>query len=462
MPKGRFRWPAGTAFRPWPGCLRFVLLASTALALAAASCQKDNLTKPGSAQGSIVVATYIPADSISALFALDGKAVQAEWGGPFNTDWPFTQIRLTAENGSGNPGEPIYLSTKAFYTDTDIFFLFQWTDPQADQMKDAFYYIGPDVTNRPDAMDLLRDEKNWTRSYNGKVWDEDKLAIAFEIQPAGDAVGTFQQQGCQVACHQGSNPEFGRPGYGRLDVWEWLAARTNPLRDLYILTDNPDNPKYGYPGFLEDESADPVAGLQYDAGTPGWIQNWQGGVNRPLFVYRPTDDKLDVAPGTACKNHFLGKCIQNNSIPLYYIFREDITKPIQEFTTQQGDEINQAVLPQGQQPRPWQPGDAVSGYYYTYPTETSSRADVRGKALWSAGIWTLEVGRHLNTGDAINDRIFAWDKGPDATGPDSVAIHDVYFTVATFDNSSSVHWGSAPQILRFGSRKAYYQKKGGL
>lgn len=37
---------------------------------------------------------------------------------------------------------------------------------------------------------------------------------------------------------------------------------------------------------------------------------------------------------------------------------------------------------------------------YTNPTPTGSRADIRAKGVWSAGSWTIEFARALNTGNA--------------------------------------------------------------
>jgi hypothetical protein len=426
-----------------------------------ASCQKDTLLKPGAVQTDVITATYIhPVVFNFFPIEIDGKIKDTEWGGPLDTTRPYTNIRLSAEEGAGFPGDPIYLAMKAAYTDTDLFLLFVWPDPAPDEMKDALHYIGPDLSCLPERCPDLRDNNNpkgfpslvsdasWTQNYLGLKWDEDRLYLAFEMSPARDDRGAFDVQGCQVACHPGQQPQFGRLTEGRLDVWQWLAARTNHTRDLYVITDNPAFPKFGIPAFLEDGYADPTKGLSPDPGKPTWYQNWESGSTVPLYVYRPADDGL-LRPNS--HNRFLEVGHPNNLLPYYYIWRENLLDLVSIPRFSALDSVNYAVLPQGQEARKWRPGtgalardDAVGGYFYSYPS--GSRADVRGKAVWSDGFWTLEVARPLNTGDTVNDVTFRFGGTP--TNPEPPA--DVVFTAGVADNSSDVHWGSVPQILRFG------------
>jgi hypothetical protein len=104
------------------------------------------------------------------------------------------------------------------------------------------------------------------------------------------------------------------------------------------------------------------------------------------------------------------------------------------------DTINEAPVPLGTEPRPWRFLDTAPGYLLTYPTD--SRADVFGKGEWEDGIWTLEVGRALTTLDPNNDASFVAESG-----------FEVIFTLALMDDAGDVHWGSEPQILRFGPKE---------
>ena len=56
------------------------------------------------------------------------------------------------------------------------------------------------------------------------------------------------------------------------------------------------------------------------------------------------------------------------------------------------------------------------------------------------------MARPLRTDDAFNDVQFV-------AQPDSVEIFpDVVFAVAVANNSATRHWGSGPQVLRFGPK----------
>jgi hypothetical protein len=453
MPKGRRSLPSDRSSRRSAGLIRVLVFASMTLGcLLTAACQKDDLLKPGSVETNVVTAVYVSsAEFAENTIKLDGQALEREWGGPLDPDRPFTQIRLTADNGSGSPGPPRYVSAKAVYTDSDVFLLMQWTDHQPDAMKDAVFYDGPDLVEGTGVCpSILMQDEVWNRNYGGQTWDEDRFTLAFEMEPTGDDFGSFDSQGCRTACHPGQSPAFGRPAYGRLDVWQWLACRTNVSRNLYTATDNPNSPKYGVPAYLDDGSVDPVTGLTPDPGAPTFLPNRAPGHTRPLYVYRPLNDPFaKPADPSRCFNKVGEKCKVNNGLPYFYIWREDLDAYVPPFSV--CDSINNAVLPQGQEARLWRNGDAVSGYYFTYPTD--SRADVRGKALHSVGVWTLEIARPLDTRDPYYDVIF-----PGHAGDEFV------FTVAVADNSLNTHWGSGPQILRFGpksTRAARGQTEGG-
>jgi hypothetical protein len=448
MPKGRTPSPRGGAK---PDRLRLVLALLGVAGFLANSCQKDDLLKPGSVESNVLTATYVSSEEFNKNpIEIDGKALQEEWGGPTDPDRPFMYIRLSAEDGSGSPGEVIYASAKAVYTDTDLYFLLQWPDTQADQRKDALHYMGPTVPDTADCFPGLTDPQNWSRDYRNMVWDEDRLYLAFELEPAGDGAGTYADLGCRVACHSTESPQFGSPGYGRLDVWEWLATRTNVTRDLYVPSDNPEFPKYGIPAHLEDCNADAVKGLAPDPGSACWRRNFSDNSDVPFHIYQCVNDPYCAPTDPArCFNSFGEKCRANNGLPNYYIWREDVTATWPAFSD--CDVMNEAVLPQGQANHHWRhpegnpnQDDAVSGYYYTNPD--GSRANVRGKAVWSDGFWDLEIARPLDTADPVNDVIFALR----GTQGDRQPPADVVFTLAVANNSLTNHWGSAPQILRFG------------
>jgi hypothetical protein len=437
---------------PFRGALVLPLLLLLASLLLIPACQSDDdkLLKPGSVACNIVTAFYIPGSQFTGHeILMDGEAKDKEWGGPRDLDRPYSQIRLTSQNGAGDPGEPIYLAMKAVYTDTDIFFLFRWVDRVPNVMKDALCYVGPDLTDSTGIQDVLMAESSWAREtplYARQ--DEDRLSLAFEMEPTDDALGAFRDQGCLVACHLNQSPSFGRPAHGRLDVWQWLACRTNQVRNKYIETDNGNFPVFGIPGYLDDYSADPVGGLVPDPGRSCWFPNTREGSNRPLWVYRPNDDPFYKPTNpNSCFSQFGEDCRVNNGLSLFYLWRDNVERIPPEFSA--ADTVNWATLPPGKPEHKWRPGnratftlpDRVSAFYFTYPSE--SRADVRGKAVFDekVGIWTLEVARPLRTGDGFNDVQFTGEAGS-----------EVVFAAAVADNSAQRHWGSGPQVLRFGSK----------
>lgn len=421
-----------------------------------AGCQDTDLLKPGSIETNVLTAHYIPNASFdNNPIELNGEVKEAEWGGPLDRDITFHQIRMSRDDGAGDPGEPIFVAMKAIYTDSDLYFLVQWIDGEANEMKDATYYYGPDLF--PDTLglytgrcpDFLVSDQTWSRIPPGgtRPEDEDRMTLCFEIEPTSDEKGTFREQGCQVACHVGQNPAWGAPAAGRLDVWMWLSTRTNLLRDLYDRRENANAPLRGTPAYLDDFVSDPVAGLTADPGTAGWRQNWEDGHTYPSRVYRPGDDPLGTGQPN-CRNDFGEECRANNRLPVFYPFQESADRFVFPFGA--CDTVNLAVLPAGREPRKWVRGDAVAGYWFTYPS--GSRADVHGKAQFAepTSRWTLELGRRLRTGDDVNDVTFSGQPGD-----------EVYFTVAVANNSGTVHWGSGPQRLRFGA-KPTTAPRGGL
>ncbi len=399
-----------------------------------AGCQEEDLLRPGDVETNVVVAVYMPPEDFEGNeIELDGVALEKEWGAPDDPTRPFTMIRASAEHGTGFPGDPKYVAVKAVYTDEHLFLLFQWTDPWADVHKDRLVYTGPDVPeDHGGRWEPLVDPENWSRDVlaAGRRMNEDRLVLAFEMESAGDDRGAFSDHGCQIACHPGRNPQFGRPGYGRLDVWQWMSTRTNWHRNLFVETDHPMWPRFGIPGYLDDFVMEPVGGLTPDPGRAGWFRNWQEGTSVPKFVYRPSDDTCPTG-----YNHFGEECKVNNGLIFDYLWRERLDQIVAGFGER--DVTNHALA----EPRLWETGDHVSGYYFSYPD--GSRADVRGKGQWDERelTWTLEIGRSLNTGDRFNDVIFQGSAG-----------EEVVFTVCVMDNATERHWGSAPQILRFGPR----------
>ncbi len=415
------------------GCCRTrILLAVLPLLL---GCQNtDDILEPTGGDASVLHAVYRSDEGfIDNPIVMDGQMIEVEWGG---TEVPFYNVRVSSENGAGNASGPAFISLKAVYTDRDLFLLVRWADEDVDALKDAMVYVGDSLAFNlgGECQPSLLSESNWIRDWDD-FFDEDRISIAFEMDSAGNAIGSFREHGCLVVCHQQETPRFGRLEYGKLDVWQWLASRTNPVRNIYVDTDNPETPLYGIPGYLDDLVSDAYSGLTADPGTPSYRPNFTEGSDVPVYVYRERDDPFahPVDPDR-CWNAFGERCRKNNGVAMAYTWREQIELQVDPFS--ECDTVLSNPLPVGTAPHKWSPLDIVAGWILTYPTE--SRADVHGRAGYEDGIWTLEIGRRLNTGDPLHDVIFE----PDSQG-------GVVFTMAVMDNSGEEHLGSEPQVLVF-------------
>ncbi|MBD3337130.1 MAG: hypothetical protein GF355_16565 [Candidatus Eisenbacteria bacterium] len=487
------RNPSGYSRNYRASFIWLVGLAAIGLGFLLGACEEDLPPVPETEATNVVTAFYLSTEDLDGIedFGINGEALDAEWGGPLQEGREYSQIRLSAAHGAGDPGPPLYVSMKAMYTEEDLFLLFQWPDLEADERHSFMRYVGPDlplieilcgpeyadttvvrdtifnpapgyeeiIECEPGGEDcdtfyvrteVVIDECDTTFVYgcreeltNPDNWEqfgnEDRLAIAFQIEPVGDERGAYAEQGCLVACHPSESPAFGRPAQGRLDVWHWLASRTNPVRDLYRDTDNPEFPQFDTPGYLDDMVADPSNGLVADPGLAAFARNFDPGSTIPTWIYRCEDDVLCEPDDPNRPNAFGERARKNNGVDLRFLWRED--RQFDRFPVfTECDTINEIPLPIGSDPRYWRRGDTVPGYVLTYPE--GSRADVHGKGVWEEKIWTLEVARPLATGDAAFDVQMRSEAG-----------FEILFTLAIMDNSRTVHWGSEPQILRFGLKE---------
>lgn len=416
----------------WGASLGFLLIAGL---LADFGCQKtDDLLEPSSDESTTIHAAYRSREEfLENPIQMDGQAIDEEWGGEAV---PYHNIRISTEHGLGPNVPPQIVSVKVVYTGfNEIFFLVRWSDTTINNLKDAMVYIGESLPFELDGNCVpdLTNERNWVRNPDGLA-DEDRLAIAFEIDSVGSSIGSFADHGCLVACHAGQSPPFGRPDRGRLDIWQWLASRTNPVRDLFVDTDNPNDALYEIPGYLDDLFGDEVAGFSPDPGLPCYRPNFRPGSDVPIYVYRERDDPFaNPLDPDRCWNQFGERCRTNNGVDMLYIWREELETIIEPFDSCDTTLVNP---PDGTGERKWRYGDFVAGWYLTYPS--GSRADVHGKAGYEEGVWTLEIGRKMMTDDPLHDVQF-----------DPETRDRYLLTFAVMNNTVSVQLGSEPQILVF-------------
>ncbi len=203
---------------------------------------------------------------------------------------------------------------------------------------------------------------------NNKYY-EDKFAQIWNINVAG-----FETTGCFVLCHAG---ETGKPygnkytaGSGEMaDLWHMKIVRTNPagfFDDQYV-----DSTRY-------DKDKAPDAGRKSDPGLVPYYTNINAAKNAPNFTSA------------------------DQPAPPYWIL-DDQKMPFSD-TYKANDEIAAIIA------RP--------------PTE--DRADIRGKAVYTDGKWTLEYGRKLTTGSQYDVQFSDLNK-------------EYPFGTAVFDNAQVRH-----------------------
>jgi len=425
-------------------------------------CSETVPSAPSDRETNVLIARYETAEEFeTGVIELDGVRVDREWGSEFSVNREFKHIRLSADEGAGDPGPPRYISMKAIYTRDfqpeseayRLYMLLQWADQMPNSLKDVFVYLGPSL-GAPivrcatvggelvcDSLYRQGDEDSLlVPSWWAQYGDDDKVALAFEIVPTEGNGCSFEDVGCQVACHGGG--QFGALGSGRLDVWYWLAGRTNPIRDIFNRYD-PDktNPVQGIPGYLDDLFIDEIGGLTPDAGSAGYAPNFIVETGIPRHIYRRADDPF-VDPDDPDENfNSWGEDGRgNNGVSYAYLWRENPQREYLELLP--SDTRNESINPD---PRPWQTYDVAPGYVLTYPT--GSRRDIRGKANYDndTGVWTLELTRLCDTEHFDPER---QDQSEDVFFDPELGV-GYPFTIALFDASTGIHWGSETQILMF-------------
>jgi len=202
-----------------------------------------------------------------------------------------TYLGLSSFDNNLDPG----LEIKAAYDANNIYILAQWTDPQVDPEFARCFYNGPTDPLKSDPDSL------WTIQGNC-----DRFALAFEIQSASSASGSFSTVGCQAACHAGATTAM-HPDAGKVDIWNWNLAHSAPL------------------GYVEDMVADGT-GLSDDAGTPMWAWNQKSASPRsgPAYEWDGNTQNIKLSNGQSSilnqtyylytKTPFLGDPAKGDSI----------------------------------------------------------------------------------------------------------------------------------------------------
>ncbi len=255
------------------------------------------------------------------------------------------------------------VTLKSVYTDDSVFFLARWDDP----------------------TESLR-RMPWQKQANGSwkqlttpgakeggenAYYEDKFAQIWNIN-----IPAFETSGCFATCHAAENADvkdFGNkytPNPGEMgDLWHMKIVRTNPTG--YVDDQFVDSTRY-------NKDTAPEAGRHSDPGLVPYYNNINAARNAPNYTSA------------------------DQPAPPYWIM-DDQKQPFKD-TYKANDEIAAIVV------RP----------------PAGDRADIKGKAVYMDGKWTMEYGRKLNTGSQYDVQFTDIKK-------------EYSFGTAIFDNAQTRH-----------------------
>jgi len=152
---------------------------------------------------------------------------------------------------SFNGGAPANLELRAVHDGTSLYILAEWNDTTFDPDRRRWLFNGP-----TDPLKAGESSDAWTSQLN-----DDKIGLAFEIEPASSEFGAFADVGCASSCHNTGSELDMRPAAGKVDIWHWKTSRSEPL------------------GYVDDQVSSPTAGRVDDAGTSIEHRNLPSGGN---------------------------------------------------------------------------------------------------------------------------------------------------------------------------------------
>lgn len=122
-------------------------------------------------------------------------------------DKAWDTVRATKVTAIEGPQGKVEISLKVLYTDTDLYFLFQWAD-KTESLNRFFEFDG----------------KGW-KKVKGY---EDRLSLAWDIN---NTIKDFPKKGCTVNCHKKDKEVELKTSAAneRVDIWHWKAQRSNPV-----------------------------------------------------------------------------------------------------------------------------------------------------------------------------------------------------------------------------------------
>lgn len=242
---------------------------------------------------------------------------------------------MTVNVASGANSGSHTITLKSVYTDDSVYFLAQWNDATESLKRLPWQKQADGKWKQLTTPNVKEGGEN--------TYYEDKFAQIWNIN-----IPAFEGSGCFSTCHIGENSD--EKDYGNKytlnpgemgDIWHMKIVRTNPtgfIDDQYV-----DSTRY-------DRTNAADAGRHSDPGGSPYSNNINAARNAPNYTSA------------------------DQPAPPYWIL-DDQKMPFTD-TYKTGDEIAGIIVkPPG--------GD---------------RADIKGKAIYNDGKWTLEYGRKLTTG----------------------------------------------------------------
>ncbi len=178
-------------------------------------------------------------------------------------------------------GKKATVSTKAVYSNDEIYFWFSWKDATKSVTKGSWKYDG----------------QKWARQGG----NEDRISLLFEI----NRIKNFATKGCAVVCHVPAGAPNAKDGkFGTVtaaekgDLWHWKAARSDPA------------------GYADDTWVTQISakkgGRKGDAGKGGDLRNQIEDKSKPKYA---------LAPGKKLTNNGILLVSQSVEISDYGVFK---------------------------------------------------------------------------------------------------------------------------------------------
>lgn len=316
---------------------------------------------------------------------LDGQATEAFW-----RTAPAMTVETTEAEAPGvaNASET-QVTFKSVYTADSVYYLVTWKDPtySIDRQRWAF-----------DGQNWAKEDQNPLDKGGANTLYEDKIAFMWSVNaPTFEADGPYATYRTMEEARQAGyqRPVKTAPKGESLDMWHFKLVRNG----------------FTTPGQVDDQFVNdifdvktgPEAGRTSDKGEGGYYNN---------------EREMTLADGTKIKVPRFGFA---NGATNEMLMTQDMIDSgrVVELTDAQV-----MALPAGAH-LPAVIGRPFSG----------SRGDITAGFHWNSGVYTLEFGRKLNTGDLERDVTF------------SDLTKTYFFGVATFDNTQIKH--AVSELIEF-------------